>query len=73
MSATRPPAEWRYLLRGTVVHAAGLWPGAPIVSTAPCGIGPWTASGWLGSGDQDEYERAAHLPACRRCVRKLGG
>ena len=32
-------------------------------------VGP---AGWLGTGSQAEYERAAALPLCKRCDRSLG-
>jgi hypothetical protein len=60
--------EWRYLPGGTVVHAL---PSAndPL---ALCGADVWDASNWRGTGSQAEYEQAAVLPQCRRCLRKVG-
>lgn len=31
---------------------------------------PW--GGWLGTGSQAEYDRAAALPACKACIRVAG-
>ncbi len=63
--------EWRYLLNGKVAHA--LEPGhVRSGSTAKCGIFPFL-SDWLGTGNQNEYERAAELPRCISCLRKIGG
>lgn len=71
MDHNQLPYEWRYLPRGTVVHAIHRL-GGGIAATALCGTGPWCASEWLGTGRQDEYERAATLPACRNCLRAAG-
>lgn len=66
--------EWRYLPRGTVTHA---FQRAPVgYASALCGVAPlWyePRSDWYGTGSQVEYERAAALPKCRRCLRLLGG
>lgn len=64
--------EWRYLPTGKMRHA--LVPaggGLGDVLRAVCGIDVWRSSAWRGTGSQDEYERVARLPACRRCVRLL--
>ena len=37
--------------------------------TALCERWQWSASGWWGSGSQDEIERAAVLPLCTGCGR----
>lgn len=81
MSMDEP--TWRYLLGGRVLHALE-WAGARY---AICGRGnPLTVQryvsrldvrrsldNWRGTGNQDEYERAAVLPRCKDCVRMLRG
>lgn len=64
-------AEWRYLRRGQVVHA--LSSHALLGEGAACGVRPAFLEGWLGTGLQREYERAAELPRCRRCLARLDG
>jgi hypothetical protein len=59
--------EWRYLRGGAVVHALR----AAHHMAALCGVGPWTAEGWYGTGTQREYERAAQLRRCRHCVARI--
>ena len=39
--------------------------------TALCGKWMWTASDWFGSGSQSEYDRAAALPVCKTCAKRL--
>lgn len=58
--------RWRYLLTGNCTHALRQ---GDRVAVAECGVGGWMSE-WLGTGGQGEYERAATLPRCRRCVRK---
>jgi hypothetical protein len=36
-----------------------------------CGL--WYPEGFLGTGYQEEYERAADLPVCHRCKARNGG
>lgn len=36
---------------------------------AYCGMEPTWPDKWLGSGTQDEYDRAAELPVCKNCMR----
>ena len=62
--------EWRYLPRGAVAHAVGRYDGE-IQASAVCGVGPWTAAYWHGTGDQREYERLASLPTCHNCLRMI--
>ena len=38
---------------------------------ALCGLQPRLFDDWLGTGSQREHERAAELPVCPRCGRKL--
>lgn len=61
--------EWRYIYRGAVAHATGLKDTTPR-AIALCGVGPqWSAAyGWLGTGNQEEYERVASLRKCKRCT-----
>lgn len=61
--------EWRYLLNGKVSHGLS----DPHSALARCGVGPWVSAayGWLGTGSQLEYEVAAALPKCQRCVTYL--
>lgn len=54
-----------YTPRGTVAHLSypGWLGGNPLCpALEPRG-------GWLGTGRQDEYDRAASLPLCSRCVK----
>lgn len=37
-----------------------------------CAIAPEWPADWLGTGSQDEYDRAAALPLCRRCQSVFG-
>jgi hypothetical protein len=60
--------EWRYTVDGKVTHALT----SPRECVSECGIGPWTYDQWRGTGSQLEYETAAALPKCRRCLRKIG-
>jgi hypothetical protein len=47
-------------------HVAHLMPGySASVSSTMCGEGP--DSWMLGTGSQDEYDKAARLPTCKRC------
>jgi hypothetical protein len=62
------PYEWRFTAGGSVVHAlrkAG-------DSRALCGrYRP--ASLWMGTGSQDEYETAAALSSCEKCLVLIDG
>lgn len=76
--ASPPPDlyEWRYLTGGDVTHALRRRSrGLDVLSR--CGREPrwFDPAGWLGTGNQQEYERAAQLPKCRQCdklIRKHG-
>ncbi len=61
--------EWRYLSTGKVKHALS----DSTARVSRCGTGPvwFSGSGWLGTGNQGEYETAERLPECRRCARLL--
>jgi hypothetical protein len=71
--------EWLYLRCGAVVHAldrTGVY--GLDTSRAVCGLtalhwlnGDLYRRDWLGTGSQREYERAAALPKCERCVKIL--
>lgn len=60
-----------YLYQGSVAHMVnsdGLTTRRAHSRIALCGMAPdypWT---WYGTGTQAEYEKAAVLPTCRRCV-----
>lgn len=59
-------SDWRFTSwRGGVAHDVDL-----VYGVARCGLEAENASMWMGTGTQDEYERAAVLPACRRCLAK---
>jgi hypothetical protein len=64
--------DWRYLSRGRAKH--GFY-NAPSSGNTPARCGRFPArhdpSGWMGTGEQREYERLAALPYCKRCVRLL--
>ncbi len=66
--------EWHYLANRGRTHARKRR-SAGLDHVAQCGISPqwFDPTGWLGTGSQVEYERAANLPRCRRCVRLTGG
>lgn len=67
--------ERRYLLHGVVAHVIDMDRVRGYLSEglALCGMGPqwFEPHGWRGTGTQDEYERAASLPLCRRCIGRL--
>lgn len=65
---------WRYLApAGRRVHALRIdqWTGTGHLATAQCGIGVWRSELWHGTGSQIEYERAATLPKCQRCLERI--
>jgi hypothetical protein len=59
-------SEWRYIpsRHASVVHALG----GPMSPVAFCGVEVAPSSEWRGTGSQAEYERAATLPRCSRCL-----
>lgn len=70
--AEDPVVFWRYLHpRATACHAL-LRVNATV---AVCGTAPawFQPTKWLGTGSTEEYEHAAKLPDCRRCLRILRG
>jgi hypothetical protein len=64
--------EWRYFAQGRVAHALSRSGSMKLSRVAKCGAEPWLISGdWCGTGSQREYERAAELPRCKKCLRKI--
>jgi hypothetical protein len=59
--------NWRYTPQGGQRHAVSLG-----MAVAECGRTVLPASAWRGAGSQEEYERVATLPDCRRCVARVG-
>lgn len=59
-----------YLEGGTRTHLLDdlLSPNEP--NSVLCGRTPFWPSLWLGTGTQDEYERAETLPVCAGCTRE---
>ncbi|HYJ33800.1 MAG TPA: hypothetical protein VE326_11325 [Candidatus Binatia bacterium] len=69
--AERTGWHWRYLETGMIAHALAAGAHGGLNRVAACGMFPrgyW--SEWLGGGSQREYERAATMPKCRRCMRR---
>lgn len=60
--------EWRYRTGSTMAHA--IQPDE-MRRAAKCGIETREWFDWLGTGNQAEYERAASLPRCQRCLAAL--
>jgi hypothetical protein len=72
--------EWRYVQGGQCVHALTRAGSSTVgIARARCGVSPtlWTmikgapSLSWYGTGSQAEYDRAASLPLCRRCVARI--
>lgn len=61
--------EWRFLDRGRCSH--GFITGPTDGTRAACNLSPSWFRGWMGTGNQAEYERCAALPRCKRCVTVL--
>lgn len=63
-----PMFEWLYLPGGKVAHAFAVEDQTKWI--AECG----TSSDyyWYGTGTQDEYDKAAALPRCQKCLPKVG-
>lgn len=59
---------WRYLMTGNTVHALA----SSGDRVAVCGRACAWFDHWRGTGNQDEYEHAATLRECKRCVAKVG-
>jgi hypothetical protein len=65
--------EWRYLRCGSVVHALSLLTTTNnLAHVALCGVAPTWLDDWYGTGSQAEYERAATLRRCKRCLTAMG-
>jgi hypothetical protein len=54
---------------GQVRHALS----DPANVAAVCGMEPWTHRRWYGAGSRAECELVADLPACKKCLAKVGG
>jgi len=73
-----PQYEWRFVSwQASVKHAIDRHgSNAEITSNnlAICGNSPvwFTGVGWLGSGNQKEYEALDELRECKKCLRLLG-
>lgn len=61
--------EWRFLHCGRCSH--GFTAGPNDNTRAACNLSPSWFRGWMGTGNQNEYERCAALPRCRNCIRIL--
>ena len=60
-----------YTPQGAVAHLQP--PLSSGVKTVLCPrMWPWP-DGWLGTGSQAEYEKAAALPTCKECLKRAGG
>jgi hypothetical protein len=63
-----PMHKWLYLPGGKVAHA--FMADDDISWIAECGTS--SLGYWHGTGSQDEYERAAELPRCQKCLPRVG-
>lgn len=59
--------EWMYLPLGKVSHAL---PAGESRFSAECGTYTWNY--WYGTGNQIEYNKAAALPRCAKCLKRVG-
>lgn len=60
---TMPGYAWQYLPNGKVAHLV-------LAGLSVCGRdGVWGV--WYGTGTQDEYDKAAALPHCKRCEKQV--
>lgn len=72
MTALPMGHERRYLTESaSVAHVLDAW--QPDRAAALCGRTPtwYEPHGWRGSGSHAERERAASLPLCKQCKRRL--
>jgi hypothetical protein len=61
---------WRYLPGGKRIHAMVRTAGGALSDESECGL--WPGSGaWRGTGSGREIDRAAALPRCRNCMRRI--
>ncbi len=61
--------DWRYTSEQAKAKH-GLWTASH--HTALCGTRVPYSAYWRGTGSQAEYERAASLPECKRCLAVFG-
>jgi hypothetical protein len=59
---------WRYTYMGERTHFLV----ASYDRVARCGVSVINSSEWFGTGSQEEYDKAASLPKCKKCLRLLG-
>jgi hypothetical protein len=63
------PADYTRYYVGRYSRIAHLAPnGANVYGEHATSCGKWVDRFWLGTGSQDEYDRAAHLSTCDRCI-----
>lgn len=55
---------WRYKLGGTVLHEISAY----FDRYSHCGVTVMNFSDWRGTGTQDEYDKAAAMAKCQKCV-----
>jgi hypothetical protein len=69
----RPEVVWRYLAGRPIKHAvrADTHDIRGHQTYAMCGVSPTRFEAWMGTGNQDEYERVERLSECQRCVGHL--
>jgi len=66
------PRETRvYTFTGTVAHLLAYDKSPNGHGTAVCGRSPAWFCHWFGTGSQVECEKAAALPTCRFCAKKV--
>lgn len=69
MNSDMPPLhKWLYLPKGNVAHAFMV--GDDVSWIAECGTSSFGY--WHGTGSQDEYDKAAAMPRCKKCLPKVG-
>lgn len=70
MTATATAYTLVYLPRGAVAHRLGSWASPNSYVSAACGVSPMWPDLWRGTGTQNELDKAATLPLCRKCVKQ---
>jgi hypothetical protein len=70
---TADDVEWRYLPQRATAHCLRHSYDEGLGGPALCGARPFWSGDWRGTGSQNEYEQAARLPRCKRCVSILNG
>ena len=58
---------WYYLPNGVMTHWRDVDALGVLLPESVCGIEPGDPDEWRGTGSQDERDRVAFLPRCRRC------